>query len=303
MRMDYKKIIPNQIVRFKILRMLRWIPDSIMVKIQYYLKLGRKLNLLTPERFTEKLQWYKLNYRVPLLTQCADKYHVREYVKSKGLEEILNTLYGVYESCQDINFKELPEKFVLKTTNSSNTNYFYNKSGKLDEKTLKEQISSWLNISSFEYGREWCYKDISPKIIIEKLLEDKENNFSGINDYKFLCFNGRARYIVLDVDRHVAHKRNFYDLDWKFIDVKSDYPNIGDTVEKPQSLKEMINISNILSTDFPFVRVDLYNLDSKIIFGELTFYPWTGYVQFDPDNFDLLLGKIFELPELSTLSK
>ena len=127
-------------------------------------------------------------------------------------------------------------------------------------------------------------------------MEDSDNSFNGINDYKILCFNGKAKYIWVDVDRQTSHKRNFYDLDWNYIDVESDHPNFGDCLKKPQNLDEMIKIANIIAIDFPFVRVDLYSVDSKIIFGELTFYPCTGYLIFKPDKFDFLLGQDFILP-------
>ena len=294
--MNYKKIIQNQNIRFKILSILSFIPDSIMIKIQYFIKLSKFLNLSNPKRFTEKLQWYKLYYQHPLLTKCSDKFKVRDYVKSKGLEKILNINYGVYNSFNEIPFEKLPEKFAIKSTNGSGTNLFCKIKSKFNTNYVVEEIEKWLNKDMYILGREWCYKNIKPRIIIEELLVDTNNIFDGVNDYKFICFNGKAKYIVLDVDREVSHKRNFYDLDWNYIDVSSDYPNFGDCVDKPEGLNRMIEISNILAADFPFVRVDLYNINTDIIFGELTFYPWTGYVTFNPDTFDYLLGEDFILP-------
>ena len=294
--MNYKKYIKSKQLRFKILFCLKFIPDSWMIKIQFLIKMSRFLNLRNPKRFTEKLQWYKLFYQDPLLTQCADKLEVRKFVESKGLGAILNELYGSYNSLNEVCFDTLPDKFVLKTTNGSGTNIFCKDKSDFNIKKAKKIVKSWLAHDMYLLGREWCYKNIKPKIIVEKFLEDKNNVFKGVNDYKFLCFNGKAKYIVVDVDRQVSHKRNFYDLSWNYIHVSSDYPNFGDCIDRPTGLNEMIKIANILAADFPFVRVDLYWINSKIIFGELTFYPWTGYVSFNPDNFDFELGEKFDIP-------
>lgn len=294
--MNYKAIVKSQETRFKILKLLRFIPDSLMVKFQYRIKLGRKLNLKNPQRYTEKLQWYKLNYRVSLMTQCSDKYRVRDYIKSKGLENILNKLYAVYNSIDEINFNELPNKFVMKTTNGSGTNILCKDKNEIEIEEIKRLLNQWIHRDYFVSGREWAYKNVIPQIIVEEYLEDEENLFEGINDYKFICFNGEVRYIVFDVDRQVKHRRNIYDTSWNFINVNTDHPNIGDCVKKPEGLNEMLRVANILSKDFPCVRVDLYWVNKKVYFGELTFYPWTGYVQFYPDEFDFIMGEKFKLP-------
>jgi hypothetical protein len=286
----------SQEMRLKILKMLGFIPDKFMIQLQYRIKTGRRLNLKNPQRYSEKLQWYKLYYRTSLMTHCADKYSVREYIKSKGLESILNELYAVYNSANDINFDSLPEKFVIKTTNGSGTNIFCKEKSKFSFDEIKPLLNKWMSRDNFSAGREWAYKDITPRIIIEEYLEDNNNPYDGINDYKFICFNGKARCIVFDVERFSDHKRNFYDTDWSFIDVSNEYPNFGDCVSRPEGLEKMIRIVNTLAEDFPFVRVDLYWVNDKVYFGELTFYPSTGYVIFNPDDFDLILGKYFELP-------
>ncbi|ANU24790.1 carbonic anhydrase [Planococcus donghaensis] len=264
-----------------------------MLKIQYRLKLKRKLNLKKPKRWTEKIQWYKAYYRNPLMKKCADKYEVREYINSKGLNNILNRLYGVFDNTDQIDFDALPNKFVIKTTNGSGTNILCNNKAELDREKVIKTLDLWLKRDSFTVGREWSYKDLVPKIIIEKFLEDKGNLFEGINDYKFMCFNGKAKYIVFDVDRQIDHKRNIYDIEWNFIDVVTDHPNFGDVVSKPEGLSEMLIIANKLAADFPFVRVDLYWVNNRVYFGELTFYPWSGYVQYTPEKFDITLGEQF----------
>lgn len=294
--MDYKKIIKSQETRFKILKLLNFIPDKTMLKLQYRIKTGRKLNLKNPKRYTEKIQWYKLNYRTPLMTKCADKYTVREYVESKGLGYILNELYGVYDSVDEIDFDKLPNKFVLKTTNDSNTNIFCKDKKSSDLEKIRENVNKNMKErSQIPLAREWAYNKSKRKIICERLLEDPKTKNNGINDYKFLCFNGNPEFIVYDVDRYVGHKRNFYDTDWKYLNISSDCPNFGDIVERPEKLKEMLEIAKILSEDFPAIRVDLYCIQDKIYFGELTFYPWSGYVKFEPDKFDFVLGDKFKI--------
>ena len=294
--MDYKKIIKNQNIRFKILKFLNFIPDKTMVKLQYRIKTGRKLNLKNPQRYTEKLQWYKLNYRNPLMTKCADKYTVREYIESKGLGHILNKLYGVYDNVNEIDFDKLPNKFVLKTTNDSDTNIFCKDKANSDLEEIKKKMNKKIKErTQIPLAREWAYNNSKRRIICEKLLEDKGTKDNSINDYKFLCFKGKPEFIVYDIDRYIGHKRNFYDTSWKYLNISSDCPNFGDIVEKPEKLKEMLEIAKILSEDFPAVRVDLYCIQNKIYFGELTFYPWSGYVKFEPDEFDFILGKKFKI--------
>lgn len=296
--MNYKKFLSSQKVRFGILNLLNWLPDKTMIKIQYRIKLGRKLDLKNPKRFTEKLQWYKLYYRKPIMRQCVDKYEVRKYVESKGLSNILNKLYGVYNKPDEINFDELPNKFVIKTTSGTGGQnvFICNDKNELDVDSLKKKLRYWLSLNPKKsFGREWAYEGNKNKIIIEQLLEGNDDGLSGVNDYKFFCYSGKVKYIVLDGDRYIEHKRNFYDRNWKYIDILTDCEKLGDKIKKPKILKQMIEVAEKLSSDFPYVRVDLYCIKGKIYFGEMTFYPWTGYVQFEPDEFDFELGKDFNI--------
>ena len=296
--MDYKKIFRSRRLRFKILNFFSFIPDKLMVKIQYKIKMNRKLDLKNPQRFTEKLQWYKLYYRNPIMHQCVDKFEVRKYVESKGLKNILNELYGVYNSTKEIDYNKLPNKFVLKTTagGGGNNIIICDDKEKYDINKNNEMIEEWLKFNTKKsVSREWAYEGLNNRIIIEKILEGNDDKLSGINDYKFFCYNGKVEYIVFDGDRYIKHKRNFYDKDWNYIDIGTDCDKMGDSIEKPKMLEEMKKIAEKLSEDFPFVRVDLYCIKDKIYFGELTFYPWGGYVQYDPDEFDYELGKNFEL--------
>ncbi len=295
--MDYKKIIKNKNLRFKILSALKFIPDEIMLHLQYFIKLNRRLNIKQPKRFTEWIQWYKVNYRHPILYRCVDKYEVRKYIEEKGLQEILIYNYGVFDSIEDINFNLLPDKFVIKTTDGSGgENIFICKEkSTLDISAIKKQIASWKDKKNINPGREWAYDGIkSSRIIVDELLELRgRENSEGIPDFKILCFSGKPRFIIYDCERFLYHKRNIYDTEWKRLDVGTDCPHQEGNVPEPQNLDYMLKIASILSKDFPFVRVDLYNINGKIYFGELTFYPWSGYVSFTPDSFDFELGKLF----------
>lgn len=296
--MDYKKILKKAETRYKILELLKFIPDERMLKLQYKIKLKRSLNLKKPERFTEKLQWYKLNYREQLLKKCVDKYEVRDFINSKGYNNILTKCYGIFEKVEDIDFDKLPNQFVIKKTNGGGgLNIIICKDkNSINILEIKEKIKKWMKFGDIgKNGREWAYYDIKNRIIIEEYLENEKNPMAGINDYKIFCFNGKAKYLVVDTDRYIDHRRNFYTVNWEYLDVASDCPNLGNIMEKPLHLEKLIKVAEDLSKDFPFVRVDLYMVKDKIYFGELTFYPWSGYVQFNPDSFDYLLGKEFIL--------
>lgn len=292
--MDYKKILRSQSLRFKILEMLQWIPDKWMLSMQYRIKHGRPLNLKNPKRFTEWVQWYKINYRNPLMQQCVDKYAVRKYVESKGLGHLLVPLLGVYENAFDIDLNSLPDKFVMKASNGSGGQdvVFVTDKSKVDWQATCAHINERLNLKKFDGGREWAYTGIShPVIIVEEMLYEDER---GLTDWKFCCANGKPHILVIDADRFIRHVRNFYTMDWKFYDVATDCDSAGDRFPKPENWEEIKAVAAKLSEDFPFVRVDLYNIRGRIYFGELTFYPMSGYVNFDPDNFDEYLGSFWE---------
>lgn len=296
--MDYKKIIRTRSSRYKLLKFLSFVPDKPMLTLQYKLKTGRKLDLKNPKRFTEKLQWYKLYYRNPLMRQCVNKYAVREYVKKKGLEDILVRLYAHYDNVNEIEWDRLPDEFVIKTQHGGgglSVVLCHDKS----EETKKEVMSKLYFTSSVtshrNSGREWAYSEISTGIVVEELLINRKNPEAGVNDYKIFCYNGHPKYIIVDVDRYIGHKRNFYDRDWNNLHVTSDCPASDREIERPENLDEMLKVAEKLSEDFPYVRVDLYSVDGKVYFGELTFYPWSGYVQYTPDEWDYKFGEDFSL--------
>jgi len=254
------------------------------------------LDLKNPKRYTEKLQWLKLNYRNPVMVQCVDKYIVRDYIRAQGLSHILTELYGVFDSVDEIDFSRLPQQFIVKTTNGSGTNIICRDRSEFDEGDAKVKLREYLDRPQINAGREWAYNGVQKRIVVEELLVDKNNPQGGINDYKFICFDGTVACVVVDVDRYTDHKRNFYNEDWQRIDVESDHPNLDYDIDPPVCYTEMLEIAKKLSKGFPAVRVDLYCVNGKVYFGEMTFYPWSGYVQFAPDSFDYILGSGFVLP-------
>lgn len=295
--MNYKSILRSRELRIKILKMLKFVPDSVMLKLQYRIKFARKLNLKNPKRYTEKLQWYKLNYRDPVMRKCVDKEAVREYVENCGLGDILNECYGVYDGISQINFEKLPQSFVLKDTMGGgglSVLVVENKT-EANVEELLSTASSWLKRVNGEKnsGREWAYGPGKHKVIAEKFLKDDESG--ELPDYKFMCFDGKVKYVVYDCERFIDHKRAIYDRDWNYVDVETDCKKKGNTVPRPEGFEEMRHTAEILAKNFPYVRVDLYWVNGKVYFGEMTFYPWSGYVQFNPDEFDFVLGNEFAL--------
>lgn len=296
--MNYKKIIKSQQLRFRIMRLLQWVPDCIMIRLQYRVKLGFWPNLKHPERYTEKLQLYKMKYRNPIMHQCVDKYEVRKYVESKGLGHILNELYGVYDSSDEIDFSKLPDKFVVKTTTGGGGQnvIVVTDKAKCNIVELKGKLALWENANNLGAlaGREWAYKDCKPRIIIEKFLINNEKGH--LVDYKFFCFNGEPKFLYVVADRDPGNYAyiGIYDIKFQKLPVyRCDELRPDYVVPKPLNYEEMIEIARKLSVDFPHVRVDFYNIDGKIYFGELTFYDGSGYFHYDPDSFDFEMGRCF----------
>lgn len=272
------------------------ISDKNVLKIVFPIETGEKFTLDNPKTFNQKLQWYKLYYRDPLMIKCADKFAVREYIKSKGYGHLLTDLYGSYDNADEINFSLLPEEFVLKTNNAMGTNIFVKNKDIIDEGKIKNQLNKWLKKVPLQvwFGREWAYKDIKPKIICEEFIDSKGMD---LVDYKFHCFKGEPKIIQVSMEKDTGHKINFYDSKWNYIDAKHIYPTKGDVVDSPPKLNEMFMIAEDLSKDFPYARVDFYNIEEKIIFGELTFYTSAGFGRFEPSDLNEYMGSLFELPE------
>lgn len=299
--MDYKKIIPSRNVRTKILSLLSWIPDRIMIPLQYKIHTGRSLNTKNPQRFTEKLQLYKLKYRNHQMHRCTDKYDVRKYVAEKGFSDILVPLIGIYNSVDEINYDDLPLQFVAKTSDGGGGNQILICRDKrlLDRDVFLSKLQGWMSQPRprKHVAREWAYDNRrSRRIIIEKLITD--GSHEGINDYKFFCFEGKVGFVYGISDRRCGQSAQIgiYDRDFNKLKVyrKDERPQ-DHPLSKPTNYESMILIAEQLSSEFPHVRVDLYNVDGQIYFGELTFYDGSGYMEFEPDGFDFEAGKYFDI--------
>ncbi len=276
--------------------------DDEFAKKYYYEATKKQLNLETPQSFDEKQWWLKIHYRNPLMTQCVDKYRVREYVSACGLEHILNELYDVYDGISEIDLSKLPSEFFIKTNHGCACNFLYNDRNKYLMENILIKMEKNLKENYYYQSREWPYKNVKPKIIAEKVLKSQNN--TPLIDFRFLCFEGKCHYIFIDIDtadeqgRHKVHaKRNVYSKSFELLPVKVGRDNFApELIQKPENLDEMIAYVEILSKPFPFVRVDLYNVDGKIIFGEMTFYHAGSSSVFDPWSFSDELGDLIKLP-------
>ena len=255
---------------------------------------GRPANMRDPQLFSEKLQWYKLNARMPLMEKVANKYTVREYIKECGYEHLLNELFGVYKNVSEIHFNELQNQCVLKDTHGSGHNIIVRDKKQLCQWKAKMMMHTWLHQSIAWSGREWVYQNMPRHIIVEKYLEDETGE---LRDYKFYCFNGEPRFMQLEVGRGTDHNtRNFYDMDWNLMPFGKELPhNPNINVTRPQMFDEMQKIAHDLCKPFQYVRVDLYQVCGKVYFGELTFFPAGGAPDFVPAEYDAVVGKMWKL--------
>ena len=280
------------------LRKVRLLPSKLYVKIHYEYFSENKLDLNNPKDFTEKIAWYKVFYRPKLLNQLVDKFAVRAFVEEKIGSQFLNTFYGVFDDINEIKFDELPEKFVIKATHTSGHNLIVRNKNKLNLDKTKKLLKKWLKINQYyRIGQEWAYKDVKPRIIIEKYLEQR--NQKSLTDFKFYCFDGKAKFIDIHTDREDEHKQGSFDLNFERLPFGvSRFKQIYESPEKPVNLKEMIECAEVLSEKLPFVRVDFYAIDGKTIFGEMTFYPSDGRKKFYPEKYNRIIGDYFTLPKI-----
>jgi hypothetical protein len=254
----------------------------------------KKLNLLDPSTFNEKLQWLKLHDRNPIYTSLVDKYEVRKFIEKTIGREYLVPLLGVYDKVEDIDFSSLPDQFVLKPTHTSGNVIICRDKAKLDIGLTNKTLVKWLKREYFWYQREWPYKNIKPRIICEELIKTKDGN--PPKDYKIFCFNGEPKFAFVASDRGLNTKFDFFDMNWKRQILKQHYPTSDYIIERPRQWEKMIELAKILSKGIPHVRVDFY-IDSsdQILFGELTFYHFSGSEKFEPEFYDYLLGSWIDL--------
>ena len=274
------------------------IKDETILKIKYYFVMGKKLDLLKPKTFNEKLQWLKLYDRNPEYAKMVDKYEAKKYVSNiVGDEYVIQTL-GIYNNFEEIDFDNLPNQFVIKPTHTSGNIFICKDKNKINYKELNKTINKWLKRKYYYIHREWAYKNVKPKIIIEKYMATEKQK--ELIDYKFFCFNGEPKFIYVSegLSNHKTAKISFADMNYKKTEFyRKDYKPFTNLPPKPKNFEKMKELAKKLSKNIPFVRVDFYEIENKVFFSELTFYPCAGYIPFEPEKYDKILGDMLELPK------
>ena len=271
------------------------LPDKIYLKILYKARFNKKINLDNPQTFNEKLQWLKLYDRKKIYTTMVDKYEVKQYVSEKiGKEYIIPTL-GIYNKWEDIEFNDLPEQFVIKCTHDSRSAIICKNKESFDRNKAKIKIKKALKRNYFYSGREWPYKNVKPRIIIEKYIKEMDSN--SVKDYKLFVFNGKVKCSLIVTERDTGNpKFTFFDKDKNLIDIKQCGAENDPSLEMPKQYDEMVKIAEKLAKGTIQVRADFYIINNKIYFGELTFFDSSGFGKFEPEEWDLKLGKMLKLP-------
>ncbi|WP_418513069.1 ATP-grasp fold amidoligase family protein [Corallibacter sp.] len=276
-------------------------PDRVKIKREFKKNLGYKLNLSEPETLNEKIQWLKLHDRTALHTKCADKFSVRAYVFDKVGDRYLIPLVYQTKKVRNIISENIPDyPIIIKTNHDSSGGIIVRDKSHVNWDLVQKKLNKNLSVNYYYRFKEWQYKHIEKRIIVEKLLTDNQGAVPF--DYKFHCFHGKVVFIQVDIDRFTIHKRNMYDRNWKllpfnwcnFVDGKPKLEN-GKLLKKPESLDEMIAVSEKLSEPFKYVRIDLYDLEGDIYFGEVTFHPCSGAKVIHPVEWDYKLGAMIDL--------
>lgn len=263
----------------------------------YRFRMGKDLNLENPKTFNEKLQWLKLHDRKPEYTTMVDKYEVKKYVADIIGEEYIIPTLGVWDNVEDIEFDKLPNQFVLKCTHDSGSIVICKDKSKLDFEAAKKKLKKGLKKNLFWYGREWPYKNVKPRIIAEEYLSDTKTN--DLYDYKFFCFGGTVRCFKVDFDRFIEHHANYYNREGNILKFgEAELPPIYDKkINISSNIDKMMELSEMLAAQNPFLRADFYDANGKIYFGELTFFPASGFGKFTSEDWDLKLGEWIQLPD------
>ncbi|MBO7237949.1 MAG: hypothetical protein J6U96_01485 [Elusimicrobiaceae bacterium] len=277
-------------------KFLRVLPDEWYIQLQYFHHFHRFANLKNPQTFNEKLQWLKLHDRNPLYTTLVDKYAVKKWVADKIGEQYIIPTLAVWQKAEDIDFDKLPNQFVLKVNHDSGGLVICHDKSKLDKQEAVAKLARALKNNGYWYGREWPYKNVKPCIIAEKYMED---NAHHLNDYKFFCFNGKAKFILFGSNRFEKGglKVTFYDTNWQKLPFARAYHSVDNPAEKPSQLPAMCQLAEQLARQMPFARIDFYVIGEQIYFGEITLYPASGMEGFNPAQWDKKIGDLVELPE------
>lgn len=274
---------------------LRFLPDKLFLKIKYRLIFGEKLDLNNPKKYNEKMQWLKLYDRKKIYTTMVDKAEVKNYVKKIIGEKYIIPTLGIYEKFDDINFNDFPNQFVIKCTHDSGGLVICKDKSHLNLKETKKTIEKYLKRKYFYIHREWPYKNVKPRIIVEEYLENKNDNC--LKDYKFFCFNGEPKIMYISEGSHTKTQHiAFFDMNYNYINIKrKDYDDFDVLPQKPINFALMKNLARKLSTDIPHLRVDFYEINGKLFFGELTFTTCSGYLPFKDEKWNDVLGEWIDL--------
>ncbi len=275
--------------------LLKILPDKLYLQLMYFKHFRKFINFNNPKNFNEKIQYLKLKYRSNELTEMADKYKVKQYVsKLIGNEYVIPTL-GVWSTTEEINFNELPKKFVLKCNNDSGGVVICKDKQALNIEETKKFLNSRLNNNGFWYGREWPYKNIKPCIIAEKYMENNGQN--ELIDYKFFCFNGQPKVVLVCSERFASNNmcKTYFDENWSLLNIMEANHRIDKEQKKPQSFEKMKTISQKLAKGMPFVRIDFYEIEGSLYFGEITFFPASGLEKFKPEKWNNIFGDMIDI--------
>ena len=276
--------------------LLNWMDDEAYLRRHFRYAMGYEPDLADPKTYSEKLQWLKLHDRRPLYTKLVDKYEVKDYVAEKiGIEYVIPTIAGPWDSVEEIDFDALPDQFVLKCTHDSGGVVICRNKASFDREAAMKKLAKTLRRNFFWAGREWPYKDVKPRIFAEQYLEDESGE---LRDYKFFVFDGQVRALFIACDRSSSEetKFDFFDEDFRHLPFRNGHPNAPVCPEKPCCFEAMKEIAARLGEGFPHIRVDLYEVDGHVYFGEMTFYHWSGLCPFDPPEWDRVFGDWIRLP-------
>lgn len=281
---------------------LDWLPDETYLKLAFRAAMGHPLDLKAPKTFSEKLQWLKLYDRDPLYTTLVDKYAVRKYVADKiGEEHLIPLVGGPWYSAGEIDFDSLPEQFVLKCNHNSGGVIICRDKSSFDIEGAKARLNKFLARNYFYSSREWPYKNVKPCIIAEKYMDDgSDDRNGGLRDYKFYCFGGEVKFVLITTDRAAKDRPtryNYFDREFNALPFSKSGPRYEGIIDRPNRYEEMLEIAQGLAEGLPQVRVDMYLVKDRIYFGELTFFAAGGMARFDPPEWDERIGSWLELPE------
>ena len=275
---------------------LRLIPDKAYIQYKFKKILGYNLDLKKPKTFNEKISFLKLYDRSALQTITADKFLVRDYIKEKIGAEYLIPLVLHTKNVKEIIPENLPDyPIIIKTNHNSSGGVIVKNKNETNWKAVRSKLKKLLRENYFYFSREWQYKNIEPRVIVEKLLTDDKGNIPP--DYKLHCFNGKLIFTQVDLDRYEDHRRNLYNVDWEKIPCRWKYKN-GNEVSKPFEYEKMKNLAEKIAADFIYLRVDFYSIGNSIFFGELTLHPGSGALIFYPPSFDKKFGEMLDIENI-----